>query len=110
DGSWASGRDGLNAWVQMRFVTLADAGENRDVHVAPSSGVQQGAQVLRQAGPAEREARPEIRGGNVELRVHAHEIHHGVSIDFQRLADSADLIGKGDFQRMEGVARVLEHL
>src|SRR6266850_5035204 len=94
----------------MRVVTIANTGKDRDVHVAPSSGVQQGPQVLRQAGPAEREPRPEIRGGDVELRIRAYEVHHGVDIDFQRLADAADLVGKGYLQRMESVTRVLQHL
>ena len=82
-------------------------GRSRSTSFAP---VLQRAHVLRQARPAEREARLQVVGREVQLRRPAEDVHHLVAVDAEPLADVADLVGEADLQRVPGVARVLHHL
>ena len=72
--------------------------------------IREGAHVLRQARAAEGEARLQVVGREVELRVLAEDVHHLVAVDAERLADVADLVGEADLQRVPGVVGVLHHL
>ncbi len=57
-------------------------------------------------------AKPGLQVGrrDVESRVRAHQPHHFVRIDAERLRDAADLVGEGDLERVERVAAHLERL
>src|SRR5438477_57424 len=46
----------------------------------------------------------------VQLRVFTEGIHNLVAIQVKRLADIADLIRKGDLQRMKTIRCILNHL
>jgi hypothetical protein len=50
------------------------------------------------------------RRRDVELTVHAQQLHHFVRIDARGLANAADLVRERHLHRMKGVAGVLEHL
>ena len=68
------------------------------------------AHVLRQARPAEREARPQVCGRDVELRVGAEELHELPAVHPHRLANAPDLVREADLQCVERVARELQEL
>jgi hypothetical protein len=46
----------------------------------------------------------------IELRVLRKHVHHFMTINANRLADVADLVGKTNFQRVKTIARILHHL
>ena len=58
----------------------------------------------------EGEARPEVRGRDVELRVRSEDLHDLVAVETERLAHSTDLVRKAHLQCVEGVVDVLGHL
>ena len=96
--------------VEMDAVRLQHAAEHRQLHVSRPGEMQRRAQILRQAGAAERKAGLEVRPGNVELRVLADEVHHLEGVDAERLAEAGRLVRERDLERVEIVAAVLDHL
>ena len=96
--------------IDMRAVRGHDAPMHRQLDVAHLGQVVRGAQILRQARSAEREARPQIRRRDVELAVAADEIHHLERVDAHRLADPGRLVRESDLEGVEVVAAVFDHL
>ena len=70
----------------------------------------QGTHVLRQAGAAERKARPQIAWREVQLGVLQEDVHYLMAIDTGHLADGADLIAKIHLDRVPEIVGVLRHL
>src|SRR5262249_47688815 len=66
--------------------------------------------VFRQTRTTESESGFEVIGRKVELVVLAKDFHHAMTVNRQRLAYVSDLICKRDFQRVETVAGILNHL
>ena len=100
----------VDAARDLRLVGLNHRRQDRRRHVIDAARAQQRSNVLRQARPAEGEARLEIGGRNVELLVLAKHAHHILRVGAQRIAQVRDLVGEGDLQRMECIADVLDHL
>ena len=96
--------------AQVRLVGADHVLEDRHREVGAAGVVDDRAQVLGQARAAEREARPQVRARDVELRVGGEDLHHGVRVDAVGLADRAHLVGEADLERVEGVVGVLRHL
>src|SRR5262249_34859178 len=79
-------------------------------HVRPARQVQEGAQVLGQAGAAERAAGPEVGRGRVQLRVRAYELHQRAAVDAEPRAQGAHLVREHRLRGVPGVAHALEKL
>ncbi|HXV75023.1 MAG TPA: hypothetical protein VD788_01800 [Candidatus Polarisedimenticolaceae bacterium] len=110
DRSAPASQHHLDRVLDVKVVALLDRRQHRRVDVAPPGRVEQRPQVLRQTRATEREPRLEIGRRDVELPVVADQRHDRMRVDADGLADSPDLVGEGDLQRVEGVAGVLQHL
>ncbi len=100
----------LHAALELARVARQDRAEDRQRDVERFRLVEQRAQVLGQAGAAERKTRLQVGRRQIELGVAAEEIHHPVAVDLERLAQRADLVGEAHFQRVPGVVGVLHQL
>ena len=100
-------RDGA---VQLGVVGGQHGFEQRQLQVQARGAVDQGAQILRQAGAAEGEAGLEVGARDVQRVVAAQRVHHFRAVDAQFAGQRADLVGEGDLHGVERVAGVLDHL
>ena len=101
-------QDLVDRVIDVHSVADQQAGQHRDLDVVLLRDLRQRAQILRQAGAAEGEARLQVGRRNVQARVGAHQPHDFVRIDAQRLRHAADLVGERDLERVEGIAAHLE--
>src|SRR5262245_32442318 len=69
----------------------------------------QGSKILGQTGTAKRKSRLEICRRYIETRVGFENVCDSFRLNAHCIADGADLIGESDLQRMERIARVLNH-
>ena len=66
----------LTTPVDRHLVGRDRAREKRQLYAVHASEVQQFAEVLAEAGAAERESRPQVARGDIQLRVRAEDLHH----------------------------------
>src|SRR6188472_1367753 len=76
DGSLARVKDASCRQPKVRLVAAHHPVEHRQVDVGDASDVHEGAQVLRETGPAKGEAGAKVGGRDVELTVLAEDAHH----------------------------------
>jgi hypothetical protein len=71
----------VDSVIDVDPVAHKQAREHRDLEIVLLGDGRQRAQILRQTGPAEREAGLQVSRRNVEPRVRADEAHHFVRVD-----------------------------
>jgi len=99
---------GIRCWCGARCWN--DRGQDRQVEIEPARPVGERAKILGQAGAAEGEARLQIFGRDIELRVAAEDVHDLMAINAERLGDGADLVAEADLERVPGIVGIFHHL
>ncbi len=110
DPAFAAAQDELQRVVDLMLIAGDHAGQHRHVHVLLLGDIQQGTQILGQAGAAEGETGAQVSGRDVELPVPGDQTHDLARVDPQGLPQAADLVGEDNLDRVEGITGVLEHL
>src|ERR1051325_9208703 len=100
---------GLNGATKMLRVARQHRTEHRQMKIHPSGAIVEGAQILGQTGSAEREPGLQVGAGDVQANVLAQSVHYFAGVDLELAAQRADLVGEGDFHRVERIAGVLDH-
>ncbi len=96
--------------LHLRSVTAHQRVEQGSFNVQAAGAVGQGANVFRQAGAAECEARAHVVLGQVQRLVLADHVHHFTAIDADGLGNVADFVGESNLGGVPHVAGVLDHL
>ena len=110
DAAEPGGDDGVDDPPQVPLVRRQHALEQRHLDVGLPGRVDERTQILGQARAAEGEARLQVGGRDVQLRVADEDVHHVVGVETEGSGDDADLVREADLQRVEGVVGVLDHL
>src|SRR3546814_12659892 len=91
----------LEGPVDVAVVAREYGGHHWQLQVLRFRQLGDGAQLLRQAGAAEGEARPQVGRRNVEVAILAEDAHGVASIDAERLHQRAELVGERHLDRMK---------
>src|SRR3954470_7163620 len=86
--------DAIDRVLHLKLVAVQHRVDHRHLEIDFLGAVLQRAHVLGQARSAEREARLEVIGRQIQLVVLAEDVHHLVAIHANPLAQIADLVGE----------------
>ena len=84
--------------------------QQRKLEIQLFSPIRDRAQVLRQARTAECEPGRKVSRGDIELGIGHEDLRDLIGFDAEMLAESADLVGKSNLDRVIQVRNVLHHL
>jgi len=85
---------------EMRFIAGQSVMQKRQIQSGTASDLQEHAQIFRQTRTAEGKSGTQVCRGYVQLAVLNELSHQSLAVNGKRGAESAYLVGEGDFERM----------